>query len=228
MGLFNKREKTDPVQEALENKKIQENQRKEREKEALQRKVNIKKKRKNLEITLSKMETNKKNIEKKLIESKLDNDERTYQLQKRTYLAVLSKESKMKEFLGQIDVLTEMHDISTHYQDFVAVVSDISKDMISMPEIPNIEELNDQIDLGVSNLNDMTKSIENLMNQMESTTESFFDNQDNDIDEDEIDKLVNSLIEKQEGKNFDDSKLLSDLDEIDASIKERIKENNRS
>lgn len=222
MGLFSKKKLVDPVQEALDNKKAQEAQRKQREEEALKRKLNIKKKRKSLESTLAKIANTKENIEKTLVESKLNNNEKVYQLQKRAYIAVLSRESKMQEFIGLIDVMTEMHDMSSNYQDFIHVVRDISKDMVSLPEMPNIEDLNQQIDLGVANLNDMTKTIENLMGQMDTTTESFFENQDNTVDEDEIDKLVNDLIQKDPNNSLDDTNLLNEFDEIDQDIKKRL------
>ncbi len=186
MDLFGLKKKK--AEKAMLEKQRQEEAKRELE---IQKKISIRKTLNNMKSQSAKLDTFKKDYIEKARNAALINNKQTYNLAKQGLKLCLSKQRFLDSMIGNFEIALQMNEMNKVINGFVNGMNLVSEEMKGITSPIDITKAQQAYDKALANNEGQYEALDAFLKEAEGSLESFNGNE-NDVSDDEIDKLINN------------------------------------
>ena len=198
MDLFNLKKKKQAKLDAL---RAREEERK--REEELQAKIKVRQTLSRMKIQSTKMETMKNNWIEQARKASLINNEKTYKLAKQSLRMCLSKQRFLESMICNFEIALQMNEMNKVVNEFISGMNTISNQMKEITSSIDITKAQAAYDKALANNEGQYEALQAFLDEAENSIESFAGNE-NDVAEDEIDRLINTRAVDSESEMDDE------------------------
>ena len=171
-------------------KKMQAEEDARREKE-IQAKIRIRKSLNSMKSQSVKLEGFKKEYIEKARKAALINNKPNYNLAKQGLKLCLSKQRFLDSMIGNFEIALQMNEMNKVINQFITGMNTISDDMKGITSSIDISKAQEAYEKALANNEGQYEALDAFLQEAEASIESFAGNE-NDVSEDELDKLINT------------------------------------
>lgn len=171
-------------------KKMQAEEEARREKE-IQAKIRIRKSLNSMKSQSVKLEGFKKDYIEKARKATLINNKPNYNLAKQGLKLCLSKQRFLDSMIGNFEIALQMNEMNKVINQFITGMNTISDDMKGITSSIDISKAQEAYEKALANNEGQYEALDAFLQEAEASIESFAGNE-NDVSEDELDKLINT------------------------------------
>ena len=171
-------------------KKMQAEEEAKREKE-IQAKIRIRKSLNSMKNQSVKLEGFKKDYIEKARKAALINNKPNYNLAKQGLKLCISKQRFLDSMIGNFEIALQMNEMNKVINQFITGMNTISDDMKGITSSIDISKAQEAYEKALANNEGQYEALDAFLQEAEASIESFAGNE-NDVSEDELDKLINT------------------------------------
>ena len=171
-------------------KKMQAEEEAKREKE-IQAKIRIRKSLNSMKNQSVKLEGFKKDYIEKARKAALINNKPNYNLAKQGLKLCISKQRFLDSMIGNFEIALQMNEMNKVINQFITGMNTISDDMKVITSSIDISKAQEAYEKALANNEGQYEALDAFLQEAEASIESFAGNE-NDVSEDELDKLINT------------------------------------